>query len=70
MTIQDAINTLQQASLQDRIHTIELLLESLKNDIAHTTTSPKIQKPFHIRTFDLGGDVIVDREEMYLGRGL
>ena len=70
MTIQDAIKTVQEAPLEDRIQIMELLLQSLKSDLAHAKSAGKVQKPFKIYTFDLGSDVLPDREEMYISRGL
>jgi hypothetical protein len=67
MTVQEAIQTLQNAPLEDRIQTIELLLQSLKDDLS---SKDKTRKPFEIRTFNLGSDVQIDREQMYLERGL
>ncbi len=68
MTIQEAVQQLQGASLTDRIQAIELLLQSLKAEIAHDEPVQVIQAPFHIRTFDLGTDVPIDRDEIYVDR--
>jgi hypothetical protein len=70
MTVQEAIQTLQNTPLEDRIQIIELLLQSLKEDISSKGTKAKTLEPFKIRTFNLGGDIRMDREEMYLERGL
>ncbi len=70
MTVQDAIETLQHMPVKDRIQIIEILLQSLKNDLADMETPQEPQKPFQVRTFDLGGDITLDREELYLSRGL
>ncbi|MCZ7670948.1 MAG: hypothetical protein M5U34_29285 [Chloroflexi bacterium] len=67
MTVQEAIQTLQNASPEDRIQIIELLLQSLKDDLS---AKDKPQQPFKVRTFNLGSDVQADREQMYLERGL
>lgn len=67
MTVQEAIQTLQNASPEDRIQIIELLLQSLKDDLS---AKDKPQQPFKVRTFNLGSDVQADRELMYLERGL
>ncbi|NBD14661.1 MAG: hypothetical protein GVY04_00530 [Cyanobacteria bacterium] len=53
---------LQQASLEERIQMIELLLQSVKNDLKSASTSPK---PFKVRSFSLGGDISVNRDELY-----
>ncbi len=70
MTVQEAIQTLQNTPLEDRIQIIELLLQSLKEDISSKDTKDKMLEPFKIRTFNLGSDIKLDREEMYLERGL
>ena len=48
-----------------RIQVIELLLQSLKDEIVH---DEPVRKPFHIRTFNLGKDIHLDRDEMYADR--
>ena len=70
MTVQEAIQTLQNTPLTDRIQIIELLLQSLKEDISTKEPKAKMPKPFKIRTFNLGSDIHLDREEIYLERGL
>jgi hypothetical protein len=67
MTVQEAIQTLQNTSPEERIRTIELLLESLKDDLS---AKDKPRQPFKVRTFNLGSDVQIDREQLYLERGL
>lgn len=69
MTVQEAIKALQDAPVKERIQIIELLLQSLKNDIELAESAEEVQKPFTVRTFDLGRDVLPDREEMYISRG-
>jgi len=44
---------------------IETLLQSLKRDILSQKKTTEVHKPFVVRTFDLGADVQLDREEMY-----
>lgn len=68
MTVQEAIKALQDAPVKERIQIIELLLQSLKNDIELAESAEEVQKPFTVRTFDLGRDVLPDREEMYISR--
>jgi len=64
MTVQEAITMLKHVPMEERIQIIEILLQSLKSDM------PKQKKPFQVRTFNLGEDVQVDRDELYLQRGL
>lgn len=70
MTVQEAIQTLQNTPLEDRIQIIEVLLQSLKEDISAKDIKAKTLEPFKIRTFNLGSDIQIDREEIYLERGL
>ncbi len=69
MIAQKTIQQLQHAPLAERIHVIEVLLESLKHDIVHHQPRQMQQRPFRVRTFDLGSDISLDREEMYAERG-
>lgn len=70
MTVQEAIQTLQNTPLEARIQIIELLLQSLKEDISSKNEKAKKPEPFKIRTFNLGRDIQPEREELYLERGL
>lgn len=70
MIAQETVQQLQNAPLADRIQVIEVLLESLKHDIAQTEIRKGHPVPFHVRTFGLGCDISCDREEMYAERGL
>ncbi len=69
MLTQETVQQLQHAPMADRIRAIELLLQSLKDDIAPRKTHQTVRKPFTIRTFNLGTDIQLDREEMYAERG-
>lgn len=68
MTVQETVQQLQYTPLTYRIQVIELLLQSLKDEIAQTEIVQAPRKPFHVQTFDLGTDVTVDREAMYADR--
>ena len=70
MIAQETVQQLQHAPLADRIQVIEVLLESLKHDIAQTEFRQTHPAPFRVRTFDLGRDISLDREEMYAERGI
>jgi hypothetical protein len=70
MIVQETVQQLQQASLEVRIQVMEMLLESLKHDIAITENRQMRPVPFRVRTFDLGRDISLDRDEMYAERGL
>ena len=67
MTVQETVQQLQHTPLTYRIQVIELLLQSLKEEIAQSQAVTP-HKPFRVQTFDLGTDVTVDREEMYADR--
>jgi len=68
MSFQEAVQQIQHAPLTERIRAIELLLQSLKNEIVQSEPMQAVRKPFRIRTFNLGTDIQMDREEMYADR--
>lgn len=68
MTVQEVVQQLQYAPLAERIQVIELLLESLKAEITQSKAVQKTHQPFRVRTFDLGTNIQIDREEMYADR--
>ena len=70
MLAQKTIEQLQHAPLDDRIQAIEVLLGTLKSDIPRSKTLSAAQKPFTVHLFDLGTDIHIDRDEMYMDRGL
>ncbi len=70
MISQETIQQLQHAPLADRIQVIEVLLASLKHDITPAGPRRAHPEPFRLRTFDLGRDISLDREEMYAERGM
>ena len=67
----DTFKQIKQASLEDRIQLIELILQSLKLDLKQNLTTEKPPyKRFKVRKFSLGEEVQVDRDELYSERGL
>ncbi len=70
MTVQETFQQFQYKPLADRIKMIELLLQSVKDEIAESKPVVPEREPFYIETFNLGEDVHIDRDEMYLHRGL
>jgi hypothetical protein len=71
MIAQETLTQIQHAPIVERIQVIEVILQSLKQDITQTETSEKPQyKPFKVRQFNLGTDIIVDRDAIYRERGL
>ena len=62
----NTISQMQNAPIEERIQIIEILLQSVKHDL-HFTPLRKTpyRKPFQVRTFHLGRDVHVDRDDIY-----
>ena len=57
------LREIQEASVEERLHLIEVILQSLKRDIE--TTSPAPKKMFSVRKFSLGAEVHADRNQLY-----
>nr|VFK44530.1 MAG: hypothetical protein BECKTC1821E_GA0114239_103633 [Candidatus Kentron sp. TC] len=70
MISRKTINQIQNAPIPDRIQVIKILLESLQHDMNHSTSRERYPKPFRVRTFNLGADVSLDRDDMYAQRGI
>ena len=68
MTVQETVQQLQHAPLTYRIQVMELLLQSLKAEVIPNESFQVTYKPFRIRTFNLGAEINIDREEMYAER--
>lgn len=68
MSVQEAIQQLRYAPLADRLQVIELLIQSLKDEITRSESVQVARKPFRVRTFNLGTDIHIDRDEMYADR--
>lgn len=67
------VQQLQRTPVAERIQLIEILLESVKQDVIlppSLTPDTKEQKRFTVRTFNLGKDISIDREDLYMERGL
>lgn len=58
----NTLNKLKTASIEERIETIELILQSVKDDLHRPKPSPK---PFKVRPVSLGEDIQVNRVEIY-----
>jgi hypothetical protein len=72
MIAHETIRELQNISVAERIHLMEILLNSLKFDIksAERQVRPRSKsKRFTVRTFNLGQDVHADRDIIYAERG-
>ena len=58
--------TLDELRTQERIQTIELILQTIKHDVNIIRQIPqKPRKPFRVRKFSLGQTVHVDRDLIY-----
>ena len=68
MTVQETVQQLQSAPLSYRIQVIEMLIQSLKEELTQSESFKGSPKPFRIRAFNLGADIQIDREEMYADR--
>jgi hypothetical protein len=69
----ETVQQLQRTPVAERIQLIEILLESLKQDVippASLKPDTGEQKLFTVRTFNLGTDISLDREELYRERGM
>lgn len=71
MIDQETIKQLQKISVSERIHLMEILLNSLKQDIKNIEKRDQLQrKRFTVRPFNLGREIHVDRDILYVERGL
>ena len=67
----NAVHSLQRSSVTEKIRVIEILLQSLKDELQAKRTRRKNRpktKTFHVRKFNLGEEVHVDRDELYSER--
>lgn len=70
MIAQHTLTQIQHAPIIERLRMIELILQSLKQDIQPTLRRQSFQKKvFKVRRFHLGQEVHCDRDEMYAERG-
>jgi len=68
MLDQDTVQQLKEAPIADRIQAIEILLQSLKHHLTRPAPRKTAGKMFTARTFNLGRDISVDRQEIYAER--
>jgi hypothetical protein len=62
MIVQETVQQLPYTSLTYRIQVIELLLQSLKDEIAQSEAMSTTHKPFRLQTFVLGAYIAVYRD--------
>lgn len=64
----EVIKQLETTPLTDHLEIIEILFRSLKNDIKTVVKKAKPFKQFKVRTFGLGQEIHIDRDELYTER--
>lgn len=65
----NTVNEIKQSSIAERIRVMEIIFQSLKNDIKKEQVKTNTKsKPFKVRKFSLGEEVHVDRDELYSDR--
>jgi hypothetical protein len=63
------VNQVIEATVIERIRFIEIILQSLKKEIKEEKVRrERKSKRFKVRQFGLGGEVHVDRDELYSER--
>lgn len=63
------VDRIKKSPIEERIQIIELILQSLKNDIKTKSFDKTKSRKFKIRKFSLGEEVHVNRDEIYSERG-
>ena len=69
MIAKDMLAQIQHAPLADRIQLIEIILQSLKEDMQSILSNQHRRKPFKVKTFSAGQEIHCDRDEIYAERG-
>ncbi|MFQ5865086.1 MAG: hypothetical protein ACE5IW_07650 [bacterium] len=78
-TNKEIISIIHSLSLSDRITVMEEILKSIRTEIRITKSNKKEdkyenirrrRKSFKVKAINLGGDVVVDRDEIYSERGI
>ena len=65
------VSVIKKSSIEERLQIIEIILQSLRKEIKARDKTQKLKmKPFKVRKFRLGGEVHIDRDEIYSERGL
>jgi len=64
----EVVRQIETAPLTDRLEIMEILFRSLKNDIKTVVKKAKPFKQFKVRTFGLGQEIHIDRDELYSER--
>lgn len=79
MSTHEIISQIQSLPFSERVNIMVEILKSIRTEPMTSKTRDKVikdkknvrlrRKSFKIEGFDLGGDVIVDRDEIYSERG-
>lgn len=69
MVAKDMLAQIQHAPLTERIQLIEIILQSLKEDIKSSLSSQCRRKAFKVKKFPVGQEIPCDRDEIYAERG-
>ncbi len=65
----NTVSQIKQSSTAERIRIMEIIFQSLKNDIEKTQVKTNTKsKPFKVRKFSMGEEAHVDRDELYSDR--
>jgi hypothetical protein len=79
MSTKEIISIVQRLPLSERIAVMEEILKSIRTDVKTSKRNKKEdkyenirlrRKSFKVEAFDLGGDVVVDRDEIYSERDI
>lgn len=65
----EILQQIKKAPVAERLELVELILRSLRDDITEDQQMRKKSKRFKIRKFNLGGEIHIDRDELYSDRG-
>ncbi|MBF0406168.1 MAG: hypothetical protein HQM10_02355 [Candidatus Riflebacteria bacterium] len=70
MIVQETIGQLKNIPVEERLYLMEILLNSLKQDINNLKKKSRSKSDkFTVETFDLGQDISPDRDIIYAERG-
>lgn len=75
MSTKEMILQIQSLPLTDRLIVIEEILKSIQGELQPSKSSNqndvrRRRKSFKVKAFDLGGNVVIDRDEIYSERGI
>lgn len=68
MTTTEILANLENSSIEERIAMIEVILQSIKDEILKNSQPKVPAQKFELLPFDLGEDINVIREDLYAER--